>query len=274
MLFKIGDFSKLSRVPVKTLRYYDEMGLLKPVEVDRFTGYRYYAVDQLPRLNRILALKDLGFSLEQIGQVLAAREGITPEQLRGMLRLKQAEQQQRVQEAQEQLARVEARLRQIEMETTMSNYDVTLKTIEPQRVASLRKTIPAPQAIGGMFETLFGYLGRQGVNPVGPPCGLWHDPEYRETDLDAEVAVAIAEPLLAGNGVQAAELPGATMACTFHPGSYERFHEAYAALMNWIAANGYRIAGPTREFYLRGPGPEPIDPNTYLTEIQIPVEKA
>jgi DNA-binding transcriptional MerR regulator len=91
-MIKIGDFSKLSLVSIKTLRYYDEMGLLKPVHVDQFTGYRYYSADQLSRLHRILALKDLGFSLEQIARVL--NEGVSAEQLRGMLRLRQAEAQQ------------------------------------------------------------------------------------------------------------------------------------------------------------------------------------
>ena len=128
-MIKIGDFSRLSQVSVKTLRYYDEVGLLKPVEVDRFTGYRYYSFDQLPRLNRVLALKDLGFSLEQIAQALD--EGLTPDQLRGMLRLKRAEIQQRVEEEQERLARVEARLRQIEQEAMMSNYDVVIKKVPP-----------------------------------------------------------------------------------------------------------------------------------------------
>ena len=83
-MLKIGDFSKMVRVPVPTLRYYDQVGLLKPIEVDRFTGYRYYSASQLPRLHRILALKGLGFSLEQIGAVLD--EGLTPEQISGMLR--------------------------------------------------------------------------------------------------------------------------------------------------------------------------------------------
>jgi DNA-binding transcriptional MerR regulator len=106
-MFKIGDFSKLSRVSVKTLRYYDEVGLLKPIQIDRFTGYRFYSVDQLPRLNRILALKDLGFSLEQIGRLLD--EELPPSELRGMLRLKQGELQQQVDEQQSRLARVEAR---------------------------------------------------------------------------------------------------------------------------------------------------------------------
>src|SRR4030043_1902786 len=156
-MIKIGDFSKLSLVSVKTLRYYDEMGLLSPIDVDRSSGYRYYSLDQLPRLNRILALKDLGFSLEQIAQALES--GITLEPLRGMLRLKQAEQQQRVQDEQERLLRVEARLRQIEMEDSVSKYDVVIKKLEPQKVASVRKIIGKPPGVGKMFEELFGYLG-------------------------------------------------------------------------------------------------------------------
>ena len=272
-MFRIGDFSKLSQVSVRALRYYEEVGLLKPVEVDRFTGYRYYAVDQLPRLNRILALKDLGFSLEQIAQMLD--EGLPPAQLRGMLRLKRAEIRQQVDEERARLARVEVRLRQIEQEGNMPTYEVVIKKVEPQTVASLREVIPVPQDVGKMFERLFTYLGQRGVRPVGPSCAIWHDTEYREKDLDTEVVVAIADALPASNGIKTAQLPGvASMACTIHQGSYEGFPQAYAAIMGWIEANGYRIAGPIREIYLRGPAPDPTDPSTYVTEIQVPVEKA
>jgi len=272
-MIKIGDFSKLSLVSVKTLRYYDEMGLLSPIETDRSTGYRYYSLDQLPRLNRILALKDLGFSLEQIAQAL--ENGISLEQLRGMLRLKQAEQQQRVQDEQERLLRVEARLRQIEMEGSVSKYDVVIKKLEAQKVASVRKIIGQPQDVGMMFGELFGYLGRKGIRPLGPPWGIWHDHEYKEKDLDAEVAVPVAQSFPAGDGVQPGELPAIpAAACTIHQGPYEDFSNAYTAIAEWITANGYRMVGPYREIYLRGPGPGPLDPNSYVTEIQIPVEKA
>lgn len=272
-MLKIGDFSRISQVTVQALRYYDDMGLLKPLRVDTFTGYRYYAVEQLPRLNRILALKDLGFSLEQIAQVLD--EGLSLENLRGMLRLKQGEQQQRVREEQERLARVEARLKQIEMEGIMPNYDVVLKKIEPQPVASLRKVIAKPEGVGKMFEELFTYLGTQGVRPAGPPGAIWHDPEFKEGSLDTEVFVPVTQTFLAGNGVQPTQLPGsATMACVIHQGSYEGFSGAYGAVMKWVSDNNYRVTGPYREFYLRGPSPEATDPNTYVTEIQVAVEKA
>src|SRR5258705_13654304 len=104
-MFKIGEFSRLSRVPVKTLRYYDEIGLLKPAHVDPFTDYRHYTLDQLPRLNRILALKDFGLSLEQIAQLM--RNDVSAEQLRGILRLKQAELQHELDATQARLARIE-----------------------------------------------------------------------------------------------------------------------------------------------------------------------
>src|SRR3954452_4891476 len=124
-MIKIGEFSRLVQVPVPTLRYYDQMGLLKPVVVDRFTGYRYYEAGQVPRLNRILALKGLGFSLEQIGLALA--EGLTPEEMRGMLRLRHAELSQQVVAAQSRLREVEVRLRQIEREARLATYDVLVK---------------------------------------------------------------------------------------------------------------------------------------------------
>ena len=108
-MIRIGDFSKLSRVSVKALRYYDEMGLLKPVSVDRFTGYRLYEYSQLSALNRILALKELGFSLEEIGRLLD--DGLSVEQMRGMLKLRETEARQRVREETERLERIESRLR-------------------------------------------------------------------------------------------------------------------------------------------------------------------
>ena len=96
--------------------------MLKPISVDRFTGYRFYSASQLPRLNRILAFKDLGFSLEQISQLL--NEEISPEQMRGMLRLKQANLQQQIEEEQSRLVRVAARLKQIEQENVMGSISI------------------------------------------------------------------------------------------------------------------------------------------------------
>jgi effector-binding domain-containing protein len=273
-MLKIGDFSKLSQVSVKTLRYYDEVGLLKPVEVDRFTGYRYYSFDQLPRLNRILALKDLGFSLEQIARALD--EGISPDQLRGMLRLKRAEIQQQVEEEQERLERVEARLRQIEMEATMSNYDVVLKKVTPLRVAAIRDVIPTYSQQGHLWNELYAYLGQRRLARSGPCLTLYYDEEYKERDVDAEVCQPVSGAQPVEGRVKVYDLPGVeTMACVVHHGPFTTIGEAYTALTKWIEANGYRIAGPGREAYLQPPAQSgsQTDPNT-VTEIQFPVEKA
>src|SRR5215207_5639026 len=162
-MFKIGEFSKLVRVPTATLRYYDQVGLLKPVEVDRFTDYRYYSVSQLPRLNRILALKGLGFSLEQIAEVLA--EGLTPEQMRGMLRLRHAQISQQLADMQNQLVEVEVRLQQIEHEATVPSYDVIVKEVEPQLIASVRAILPDHHAVGALFGEVYEALGPNHVEP-------------------------------------------------------------------------------------------------------------
>jgi DNA-binding transcriptional MerR regulator len=115
-MFKIGDFARLGQVSSRMLRYYDQLGLLVPRHTDKWSGYRYYTIDQLGQLNRIIALKELGLTLEQIGDLVADSNRISAERLRGMLTLKRAEIARTLQEEQRRLGRVEARLRQIEME--------------------------------------------------------------------------------------------------------------------------------------------------------------
>ena len=129
-MLKIGEFAWLSQVTVETLRHYDRLDLLKPVRLDPFTGYRYYTLDQLPRLNRILALKDLGLSLEEIARMLDQQ--VKPDEIRSILESQQAELEREVQEAQRRLTRVEARLKQIDMEGKMPEHEVLLKPVPAQ----------------------------------------------------------------------------------------------------------------------------------------------
>lgn len=271
-MIKIGDFSKLSLVSIKTLRYYDEMGLLKPVHVDQFTGYRYYSASQLPRLNRILALKDLGFSLEQVAQVL--NEGVSLEQLRGMLRLKRAELQQHISGEQARLERIEARLNDITMEGTMPDYDVVIKQIEPQLVAGVRDILPNYPAVGRLFDEVYGYLARFSVNGLDETgVAIWHDDEYKTSDIDGEAVVYLKQPIPEGERVKVYQLPAATMASVVHKGAYNTLNRAYDAIGHWIEANNYKIAGPNREVYLYCTQPVRQDDDSYVTEIQFPVEK-
>jgi effector-binding domain-containing protein len=272
-MIRIGDFSRLSRVSIKTLRYYDEMGLFKPIDVDRSTGYRYYSASQLPRLNRILALRDLGLSLEQIAQVLD--EGVSSEQLRGMLRLKRAELQQHIAGEQARLARVEARLNTIDLEDTMSDYDVVIKQIEPQLVAGVRDTLSSYPEGGRLFEEVYGHLSRHGVNGLDDlvAAAIWHDEEFKTSDIDGEAVVFLKQAIPEGERVKIYRLPGATMASVIHKGAFNAFNLAYEAILHWIEVNGYKIVGPNREVYLYCAQPVRQDDDSYVTEIQFPVEK-
>jgi len=245
-MIKIGDFARLSQVSVVTLRYYDEMDLLKPVKVDHFTGYRYYSADQLPRLNRILALKDLGFSLEQIKFMLA--DSLALEQLRGMLKMQRSEVKKRLSDEQERLMRIEARLRQIELEDKMPNYDVVIKTAPAILVASRRVTIPTndkvPEYLGPAYTQVYAYLREQGVKEDGLCMTLWHSPADVYANEDAEAIVVIDHPLPGTDQVKVYELPPTQVAAVVHQGNFEEFTQGHAALLEWVDANGYRIVGP------------------------------
>lgn len=277
-MIKIGEFSKLVQVPVATLRYYDQQGLLKPVEVDRFTGYRYYSADQLPRLHRILALKGLGFSLEQIGQVLA--EGLSPEQMRGMLRLRHAQISEQLTEMHHQLVEVEVRLQQIEQEDRLPAYDVTLKHVEPLLIASVRTMLATHSESGSLFAEVYDALGPYASQALGPRPGeagqtmvLWYDTEFKDREVDGAAAFVLRCRVPQNGRMRVHELPEATMAATVHHGSYNTIGRAHEAVLRWIEANGYKIAGPDREVYIYNTMPVRLDDPSYITEIQYPVEK-
>lgn len=281
-MFKIGEFSKFSRVSVKMLRHYDELGLLKPARVDPMTNYRYYSVDQLPRLNRIIALKELGFTLEQIARLVD--DELSAEQLKGMLKLRRAEIEQQLRAEEIKLNRVEARLRDIELEDKQPRYEVIVRQIEPQLVASMRRIA----RIGGddiqtMFESIEAYVAPYKVRAAGPPLTLYHDSEYQEQGMDVEAAVPVIKALPENEQVSCYELPGAAaMACTVHTGSYATIERAYQALFAWVDAHNYAITGPTREVYLRfgadNSGYElptvylADDSIDYVTELQVPFQ--
>jgi predicted transcriptional regulator YdeE len=272
-MFKIGDFSRLAQVSVKTLRYYSNLGLLKPAWIDRYTGYRYYTAEQLPRLNRILALKDLGFSLEQINQML--NEDLPYAELRGMMRIKQADLERAIQEEQDRLARVAARLEQIEREGALPVYDVVLKEVPPQQVIGIRAVVPGFRYLTPLFDELHGYLRTQNapLEASNPKLAIYYDPEYHDLGVDVEVAAPLSKGLSGAPPFVVHDLPGVErMACTVHQGSYALLGEAYTALMTWVESSGYRSAGPNREVYLQAPGAE-VESGQLVTEIQLPVQK-
>jgi effector-binding domain-containing protein len=154
----------------------------------------------------------------------------------------------------------------------MPTQEVVIKKVPAQLVASVRDVIPI-QAISGLFDELFGHLGRHGAGPAGPPIGIYHSEEFREEGNDTEIAAPVASTIPDGERVGCRELPAIdAAACVIHEGGYETIGGSYGRLMGWVEAHGYRIAGPVREIYLRGP--ESGDPAGYVTEIQLPVAEA
>ncbi|MET9349412.1 MerR family transcriptional regulator [Streptomyces termitum] len=273
-MFTIGDFARHGRVSVRMLRHYDAIGLLRPARVDPHSGYRFYTAGQLARLNRVIALKELGFTLEQVGAILGDELGA--EELRGMLRLRQAELETALREARARLAQVGARLRAIESEGRMSTQDVVVKKIPAVRIAELSGTASSfgPEDIGPVIGPLYGELcGRleaAGVTGFGPGIAYYEDAGRGDGSVVVHAAMTVPEGTEA-EGVRVHVLPGIEEAATVvHRGSMDDVLPTAQALASWIETNGYASAGYARELYLECPE----DPAGWVAEIQEPVVRA
>jgi DNA-binding transcriptional MerR regulator len=276
-VFKIGDFSRLTRVSMKTLHHYDEIGLFKPAQVDRFTGYRYYTFDQLPRLNRILVLKGLGFSLDEIRQMVD--DDLPADELRGMLRLRRAQLQRQADEALERLKQVEIRLRQIEQEGNMPQIDVLLKQVEPLTIAGAREVVPSPAQMRdrciALDKQVCQLIESAGLKTDGVSFALYYS--GGNAGIDVEMAYAVEPPKsapAASGKASVHTLPAVTVAYAVYNGSYDDFGavgQVHRMLNQWAGENGYRVTDATREFYLRPPT-GPGNPQGVM-EIQYPVER-
>jgi DNA-binding transcriptional MerR regulator len=268
---KIGEFARVGQVSIATLRHYDQCGLLKPDALDPDTSYRYYSLDQLARLNRILALKDFGFPLEQIARLL--EENLSLDQLRAMFALKQAQVQYMIEIEHARLARIAARLRQIEQEGIMPAYEVLLKQVDPLLVASMRSIIPMGDDMGQHYGTIVAYLDQHHVQHSHPAMLLLHSRyEWYEDRMaiDVEAAVPLSTALPGNEQISTRTLPGGLMASTIHIGDDLSIGQAYAALYRWMKDNGYQIIDPPRLVRLQRS--EHMDPGQYVTEVQVPVE--
>jgi effector-binding domain-containing protein len=150
---------------------------------------------------------------------------------------------------------------------------VVLKSVPKQWIASVREVIPAYNTVGSLYAKVSAGLGPS-MSACQYGVALWHDPEFKETNVDAEAGFYLKQEVPPTNGVDVHELPEATMASTIHNGAYRRLPEAYDPLLRWVAENGYQVSGPIRELYLKISMPVHQDDESYVTEIQVPVSKA
>jgi DNA-binding transcriptional MerR regulator len=276
-MFRIGEFSIIAQVSGRLLRYYDEIGLLPPEFIDPQTGYRYYSASQLPRLNRILASKELGFSLEQIARLL--EQDISMGELRGMLTLRKAQIEQTVQQETERLRVVESRLQQIEAHGRVQTPDVVLKSVSAQRFLSLREVLPGMDAVRSLVQSIYSTVpAKLTPSQLGQIAVVIHAPMFNPDAFDLEVGY-----LLTGSAPKSfrlsedrllsqRELPAVeTMATLAHVGPLSETHREYGALGGWLEQNDWEIIGQGREILmqlpLQGKDAEAV------VEIQLPVRK-
>ncbi|MBP0458549.1 MerR family transcriptional regulator [Streptomyces montanisoli] len=272
-MFTIGDFARHGRVSARMLRHYDETGLLRPAHVDPASGYRYYTAAQLARLNRIIALKDLGFTLQQVRDIVDDKVG--PGELRGMLRLRRAELETAVAAAEARLVQVEARLRAIESEGHMPTNDVVLKSVPSVRVAELTGTAAGfePEhispVIGPLYDELFRRLRAADITPTGPGVAYYEEAQEGGGRITVHAAIQVSAPLQ-DDTVRILDLPSVDQAATIvHRGSMDTVLPTAQALARWIDANGYRSTGYHREINLECPE----NRDDWVTELQVPVAR-
>jgi DNA-binding transcriptional MerR regulator len=265
-MFTIGDFAAYGQVSVRMLRHYDAIGLLPPARVDPVTGHRGYEAAQLARLNRIIALKDLGFSLRQVAVLLDDR--VDAEQLRGMLRLRRAELAAAAAAAADRLAQVERRLLTIESEGTMPVDEVVVKPLPALRVAALSGTADSfdPRHLGAVLRPLLrgarARIAAAGVQAAGPDLA-WFEPLP-----EGAYGVTVHAGVPVRGGVPYVLLPAVPRAATLvHRGSPESVLASIQKLARWVEAAGLVPEPPGREHFLTAGG----EPSSWLTEIQVPV---
>lgn len=267
---KIGEFSKMMQVTVKTLRYYEQKGLLLPYEVDEWTGYRYYSIYQMQRLNIIRGLQQQGFTLEEIKELL--EDGV---QMPSIDQLTQ-----KIEETEHQLQLLIKRRSQLLKWLDSHKQIKTMEKVNIQSlpeiiVASHREIIPNYDALGALCVNKIGpEMQRLGCKcpPPGYCFTIEHNKEYRSTDLDIEYCEQVEEMGKDSNIIQFKHLPAVEKAlCIKHLGPYERFHESFAEAFRYMEEKGYKPVGHTRICYIDGVWNKD-NPEQWLSIIQIPIE--
>jgi DNA-binding transcriptional MerR regulator len=269
-MFKIGDFSKLTRVSVRMLRYYGEVGLFKPAEIDDFTGYRYYSAKQISEINLIVSLRDMGFNVADIAVIVKEK---SEEKLESILKIKGEEIKSNIEFEKIRLEKINSAIKDMKKERVNMSYNVTLKSVPSYKVISLRDTIPAYDKEGMLWGRLCEYLVRKNI-----PCNylafaIYHDEGYKEGEVNVEVVMGVDklmkdEEEFIFNETEEMELAASILV----PGDYSNISPAYNFLGNWIEENGYSMIGNPRQVSIKGPWNEK-NTEDYLSEIQIPIKR-
>ena len=272
-MFTVGEFATLARVSKRLLRYYDEIGLLKPAHSDTTTGYRYYHAEQMARLNRILVLKELGLSLDQIRQMLNG--DVSTHEMQGMLLLKKAEIERTLRAELHRIRMIEARLNAIRNTENDRPLDVVIKPVPAQAALSVRSVFESFEEATMIQRQIRTALPER--SGYGLCFVICHDDEAVDRNMNLELGCLVEvnehAPVPLYNELQLTlhQLPAVpTMATTIVIGSLEVIHASYGELGQWVENNGYRLAGSPREIVLN-PSQSMIG-SDLVSEIQFPVQ--
>ncbi|MGL1890411.1 MAG: MerR family transcriptional regulator [Spirochaetaceae bacterium] len=266
-MYSIGEFSKINRITTKTLRHYDKIGLLKPNRTDDWTGYRYYSPDQLVVIRKILMLKDLGFSLLEIEELISGTKPFKQSLEQKILKLEE-----QVIQSQSRLSSAVNYLKSLNKGEVMDR-EVVIKSLPEVIVASMRTVVPN-------YASYFDIVPKMGeyMTSVGAVCSepaycftIYHDGEYKEADIDVEVCEAVTKHCKESDKVKFKQIDSVKKAaCLGHKGPYKTIEQSYSQVFEWINANGYKVADNPRESYIDGIWNKE-NPEDWLTEIQIPL---
>lgn len=267
-MFSIGMFSKINKITTKTLRYYEDIGLLKPEYVDEFTKYRYYTTEQLPKLHQIITLKQMGLSLVEIKEILEK-----PEEVEKILINKEKDILDVMRNEEYKLIKLRNYLKNLKGEVDMNN--VIIKSLPKVKIASMRKVLKNYDELFNLFPNVMaGEMMKSGCTCMVPDyCfNIYHDGEYRETDMDVEMCQAINDLKEDTDLLKFKEIDEVENAvCILHNGPYSTLGKTYADAFKWIQDNKYEVIGHFRESYIDGIWNKENE-EEWLTEIQIPVK--
>lgn len=268
-LLLVGAFAKRAGLSASALRYYDDVGLLKPVKVDEATGYRYYSIAQLEQAELICFLRSLEMSVSDLRTTLAASAtGSLAAHLKGYRRDVRAQ----LDEKEQMLTEIKL-FAQRQLESPV--YGIQLKEVPAHAFLSLRRRTPVAALLDFMTtarSSLLTYLNELDIAPSGPWFTLYHNADYSDVEVDVEICVPTPHPAPSVDEIRQGSFPAQTQAWTLHEGSYEQIGQAYRALQGWLGKHGYTPIGPMRDVCLIGPA-EVDDPAAYRTEVARPVRR-
>lgn len=265
-MLKIGDFSRLSRVSIRMLRYYDETGLIKPVKVDDFTGYRYYSEEQLLTMGKIISLKNMGFGVNAIAEIMKSND---PKEVEQIFTVQKAQLLEDANTIRNRIRFLDAAIERLRKDEIMK-YDCVVKQIPERYVASVRQVIPKYEDEGRLWHILFSETAKLGMVPCGPAMAKLHDKEFKENNVEVEVQIEVKGEYENTANVKFVTEPEITVASITFKGSYDQFSNVYASLASWVSENGYGFSGPMIDIYHVSPN-ETRNPDEFITEICCPI---